>query len=222
MPVVVALNAYLFWRARSPRLNWVVMGCADRVYVRLFVRRGRGRTEPNEPDILAIEASEIASMSIRTVDVFLYGPKPRTVEWLVIGPVQMVGDDISRHIRPLLAPDGKQVFVVNEEGRLTIEWKWCRPALREFLRQIARECPSIVIGPEDRSELDLNGIWHGISLNLDAQKRRLLVQAKRLGFGSNCRWLLCRYKYISLRKAAAYLAQIEREETGEESDCCSA
>lgn len=212
VPVVIALNVYLLWRGRSPRLNWVLAGCAERVYVRLFVRRGKGRGEVKEPDVLILEPSEIASMSARTIEVFLYGPKPRIVEWLVIEAAQAVAEDISRHIRPLLTPPGKQVFVANEGGRLTMEWKWCRPALRVFLQQVARECPSVVIAPEERSELDLNAIWRGISLNLDAQKRQFLVQAKRLGFGSDCKRLLSRYKYISFRKAAAYLAEIEREE----------
>lgn len=212
VPVVIALNVYLLWRGRSPRLNWVLAGCAERVYVRLFVRRGKGRGEVKEPDVLILEPSEIASMSARTIEVFLYGPKPRIVEWLVIEAAQAVAEDISRHIRPLLTPPGKQVFVANEGGRLTMEWKWCRPALRVFLQQVARECPSVVIAPEERSELDLNAIWRGISLNLDAQKRQFLVQAKCLGFGSDCKRLLSRYKYISFRKAAAYLAEIEREE----------
>jgi len=38
-------------------------------------------------------------MSIKTVEVFVYGPDPKIVEWLVIEPAQAVGDDISRHVR---------------------------------------------------------------------------------------------------------------------------
>jgi hypothetical protein len=153
-------------------------------------------------------------MSIRTVEVFLYGPKPRIVEWLVIEPAQTVADAVSSHVRPLLTPmePDKAVLVVHEEGRLTIEWRWWRPALRVFLQQLVQECPSVVIAPEERSELDLNGIWRGISLNLEEQKRRLLVRAVRLGFGCECKRLLSRYKYISFQKAAAYLAEIERDE----------
>lgn len=96
-----------------------------------------------------------------------------------------------------------------------MEWKWCRPALPIFLQQVARACPSVVIGPEERSELDLNGIWRGISRNLrkdlSAQERQIIVQAKRLGFGCDCAGLLSRYKRISFRKAAAYLEEIEQE-----------
>jgi len=215
-PVFLASNVFLLWRGRSHRLNWVIAGCAERVYVRLFVRRGRGRGDVNEPEVIMLEASEIASMSARTVEVFLYGPNPRIVQWLVIELAQAAAKDVPDHICPLLTPldPGEQVFVANEEGRLTIEWKWCRPGLPEFLQRVARECPSLVIGHEERSDLDLNGVWRGSFLNLDQQKRQLLVRAIRLGFGGKCTWLLARCKYISFQKAAAYLAEIEREEAG--------
>jgi hypothetical protein len=166
-----------------------------------------------------LEPSEIASMSIKTVEVFLYGPKPKFAEWLIIEPTQAVADDISRHIRPLLRsldPD-KAVLVADEEGRLTIEWKWWRPALRVFLQQVVRECPSIVIAPEERSELDLNGIWHGLREKPDAEQRCMLAKATRLGFGCECARLLSLYRsgaFRSFREAGAYLAEIEREEAG--------
>lgn len=225
LPLTLVLNLFLLWRGMSPRLNWVVAGCADRVYIRLFIRRGMRRHEVDEPDAIMLEASEIASISIRTVEVFLYGPKPKIVESLIIEPAQTVAGEVSGYTRPLLARSNptspcsrpidaeKRVLVGDGEGSsLTIDWKWCHPASRVFLQKLARECPSVMIAREKRSELDLNGIWRGISLNLDSQKRQLLLQAKRLGFGSNCRWLLCRYKYISFRKAATYIAEIEREE----------
>src|ERR1035437_553957 len=214
VPVLLALNGYVLWRAHASHRRWVIVGCADRVYVRLFAWRNRGHADVYEPDVLVLEAREIASMSIRTVEVFLYGPKPRTVERLVIEPAQTVADAVSGHVRPLLTPmePDKAVLAVHAEGRLTIEWKWWRPALRVFLQQLVQECPSVVIAPEERSELDLNGIWSGISLNLEQQKRQLLVRAIRLGFGCECMRLLSRYKYISFQKATAYLAEIERDE----------
>ena len=214
VPVVLALNAYLLWRGRSPRLNWVIAGCADRIFIRLFVQRGKGPRDIEGPNVIMFEASEIASMSARTVEVFLYGPKSRVVERLEIKPVQAATESVSNHIRPLLRPPGKQVFVANEEGILTIEWKWCRPALRVFLSQVARECPSVVVAREERSELDLNEIWHGVREKPDAQQRRMLVQAKRLGFGSDCERLLRLYRRMPFRETGAYLAEIEREETG--------
>jgi len=57
---------------RSRRLNWVIAGCADRIFVRLFVRRRRSRADAEEPDVIMLEASEIASISARTLEVFLY------------------------------------------------------------------------------------------------------------------------------------------------------
>ncbi|MGB6690277.1 MAG: hypothetical protein WBE76_20785 [Terracidiphilus sp.] len=212
--VVLALNGYLFWRGWSPRLNWVIAGCADQVFVRLFVRRGRGKGDLNEPDVLMLEASEIASMSIKTVEVFLYGPKPKIVEWLAIEPSHVVVEGFSNQIRGLLNPDnpGKQVYVANEEARLTMKWEWCRPDLRTFLQEVARECPSVLIAPEEHSELDLNRIWNRVVSSPDAQERRMLVEAKRLGFGCECVGLLNRHQYILHLKAAEYLAEIEREE----------
>jgi hypothetical protein len=224
VPVVLALNVYLLWRGRSPRLNWVIAGCADRVFIRLFVRRGRGQADIQEPDVIMFEASEIASMRVRIVEVFLYGPKPRFVECVVIEPPQAIAQGFSDHIRPLLKPDdpGKQVYVTNEEGRLTMNWKFCRPDPRTFLQQVARECPFVSIAPKERSELDLNGIWHRMWSKPDPQERRMLVAAKRLGFGCDCVGLLSRHRYISPQKAAAFLAELEREETGtEDSTGCS-
>lgn len=224
IPVLLVLNVFLFWRGRSARLNWVIAGGADRMYARLFVRRGWGKGDLNEPDVLMLEASEIASMSIKTVEVYLYGPKPKIVEWLVIEPSQAVVERFSNQIRGLLNPDypGKQVLVANEEGRLTMNWEWCRPDLRAFLQQVARECPSVLIAPEEHSELDLNGIWNRVVSSPDARERRMLFEAKRLGFGRECVGLLIRHQYILHPKAAEYLAQIERDEIGtEDSARCS-
>jgi hypothetical protein len=191
------------------------VGCADRLYLRLFAWRSGDHGDDHDPDVLMLEVSEITSMSIKTVEVFVYGPKPEFSEWLVIEPAQAVGDDISRHIRPLVTatdPD-KAVLVAHDGGRLTIEWKWWRPALRVFLQQVVRECPSAVVAAEERSELDLNGIWTG-SLEPNAHQRQMLGQATRLGFVCECAGMLSRHKYMSFKKASAYLAEIEQEEAG--------
>jgi len=228
VPVFVGLNAFLIWRGRSPRLNCVLAGCADRVYVRLSVRRVRRRDHAEEPDAIWLQAWEIASISAQTIEVFLYGPKPKIFERLVLEPIQDSAEGTSNQIGPLLTPfdPGKQMFVSGEDGRLIMDWKWCRPDLRKFLDQVARECPSIVIGPEKHSELDLNGIWHGFREEPDAEQRRLLVQAMRLGFAHRCVLLLARYRpgsvtadpssSIPFREAAEYLAKIEREDGGME------
>lgn len=213
VPVVVALNVYMFCRGRSRRLNWVLAGCADRFFVRLFV----GRTDAREPDTIMFEASEIASMSARTLEVFLYGPEPKFVEWLVVEPIQAVMKSLSGNMPPLLGelrtPDPSMgVHWANEDGRLIIGWKGFQPTLQMFLQGVVRECPYIAIAPEENSELDLNGIWHGISMNFDAQQRQMLLHAKRLGFGRRLAWLLGMYKCVSPQEAAAYLNNLEQEE----------
>lgn len=226
VPVFLALNGYMFWRGRSARLNWVIAGCADKIYVRLFVKRGKARNDFHEPDVVMLEASEVASMSAQTVEVFLYGPKPTIIEKLVIEPAQAVVEDYPDYIssQPCCGAgcgrpsSDRQALVTNEDGRLTMEWKWCRPTLPVFLQEVARKCPSIAIAPEKRSELDLNGIWHGTWGKPDAEQRGMLIEAKRLGFGCECAGLLSRYMYkrMSFREAGAYLAEIEREEAGTE------
>jgi hypothetical protein len=190
------------------------VGSAGRLYVRLFAWRSGDRGDIPDPDVLVLKPSEIASVSTRTVEVFLYGPKPKPVEWLVIRPVQTVAEDISSHIRPLLTPkdQDKAVLVAHEDGRLTVEWRWWRPDLETFLQQVARECPSALIAPEERSELDLNGIWNGIREKPNAQERLMLAQAARLGFGCRCVELLSLHRAMSFREAGTYLAEIEREE----------
>lgn len=35
---------------------------------------------------MVLEASDITSISARTIEVFVYGPKPKVLEWLVIYP----------------------------------------------------------------------------------------------------------------------------------------
>ena len=157
VPVFLAWNVYVIWLLKSSRRNWCVAVCAERVYVRLGV---------NVPDVIVLEASEIASIVARTVEMFLYGSKPKFVEWLVIEPAQAVEQGVPDHITSFLRvikiqDPSNLLHVANEEGRLTIGWKWCHPALQLFLQQVVRECPSISIAPEERSELDLNGIWHG-------------------------------------------------------------
>lgn len=223
VPAFVAWNAWVLWRARSPRLSWVIKTHGERIYIRLLVGFGKAWQAADTPDVIVLEASEIASMSIRTVEVFIYGPKPTIVEWLMIEPTQAVAESVSNRIPSFLAdistPDqSARVYWASEERRLAVGWKMCRPDLRTFLRELAREYPSVAIAHEKRSELDLNGIWHGTWGKPDAEQRGMLVEAKRLGFGCECAGLLSRYMYkeMSFREAGAYLAEIEREEAGTE------
>jgi hypothetical protein len=210
VPIFLVWNVYVLWLLKSSRRNWVIAVCPDRVCIRLGV---------NIAEVIMLEASEITSMSIKTVEVFLYGPKPKFAEWLVIEPAQAVAEIVPSAFLSFLEDiwkhdSGTRVRVAILEGRLTIGWKWCHPALRTFLQQAARACPSVVIGPEERSELDLNGVWHGPRGGPDVQQRRMLVQAKRLGFGSKCEWLLFLHWGIPRREVSAYMAELEREEAG--------
>lgn len=216
--VLIALNGYVLWRAKASHRMWSVVGRSDKLYVRLFAWRGRTRNNPQERDVLMLQSPEIAAISIRSVDVFLYGPRPKSVQWLVIEPAQTIAEDVSRHICPLLTAtaDDRKVLVAHEDGRLAIEWKWWRPDLHAFLLRVALELPSVVIGHEESSELDLNGIWNGIWNRPNMQQRQMLVRAKRLGFGCECAALLSRHRYMPYKKAAAYLAEIER--TGPETE----
>lgn len=215
--VLLALNAFLFWSGRSRRLNWVLAACANRVFVRLAMQRGQGRADTREPDAIMFEASEIASMWARTQEVFVYGPEPKIVEWLVIEPGQAVAESVSHQV-PSFLPDvtmpdqSQRVYWANEEGRLVVGWKKLHPVLRLFLQQIARESPSAVIGHEERSELDLNGIWHGVREGPNAEQRRMLVQAKRLGFGGELSKLLWLHRGVPYGEARAYLEELEQEE----------
>jgi hypothetical protein len=163
--------------------------------------------------VLVLDASEIASMWARTVDVYLYGPKPKFVNWmLMIEPAKGTFEDINKYIRPLLTQlEEKAVYVTSKEGRLTIGWEWWQPSLREFLQQVAQECPSSAIGAEDRSELDLNGIWHGNRDFPNPEQRRLLCQALRLGCYCDLLGELGLRRRMPRRKAAALLSEIARE-----------
>lgn len=212
VPVFLAWNVHMLWMFKFSSSRWVIAVCADRVYVRLLMARA------TEPHVIVLEASEITSISIKTVEVFVYGPKPKLAEWLVIEPAQAIAEVIPYQFLSFLEDiwthdSGNMVRVGILEGRLTIGWEWCHPALRMFLQQVVQECPSVVIAPEERSELDLNGIWKGRE-KPDAQQRQMIVKAKRLGFGVECAQRLSQYKHMSQREAAAYLAKIEQEEAG--------
>jgi hypothetical protein len=158
----LAWRVYAFWCAKSSRRNWVMAVCADRLYVRLYMTRetARAPNDVDEPDVVVFEASEIDSMSVRTVKMFLYGPKPKFAECLVIQPSRAVAESVPAHSASFLEDCGtlgcfgalsssNLVCVTNEDGRLIIGWKSCHPALRVFVRQVIRECPSLFFGPKN-------------------------------------------------------------------------
>jgi hypothetical protein len=215
LTVLLTLNGSILWRAQISNRRWVIVSLANRLYVRLFAWHVEKERGANDQDVLELEASEIVSVRIRTLEVFLYGSKPKLIEWLVIETDKAVARDLRKHGGPLIQTEAsKSILVVQEEQCLTIEWKWWRPSLRKYLQKIARECPSIMMGSEERSELDLNSIWHGTREKPDAEQRRKLIRAMQLGFGRKCAELLSLYKSMPLQEAGAYLAEIEREDVG--------
>jgi len=219
-------NFYVFWLTKLSRRNWVMAVCASRAYVRLYMTREEFPSGIDEPDVVILEASEIASISIRTVEAYLYGPKPKFAECLVIEPAPALAGSIPTNNPSFpgycetLGCCGESrsnylVRVANEDGRLIVAWRRCHPDLRVFVQKVVREFPSVVVGLEERCELDLNSIWHGYgSMNLDEQQRHSLLQAKSFGFGPDCAWLITTHKNVSSPEVQACLAELEREEAG--------
>lgn len=217
-------NAYALWLTKSVRRNWIMAVYGGRVYLRLYMTRERVPIGIDEPDVVVFEASEIASISVRTVEAYLYGPKPKFAECLVIEPAAASSVPVRipsfQGYCEALGSCGEPgsnclVRVANEDGRLVIAWRRCHPDVRFFVRRAVQECPSLIVGPKERCELDLNGIWHGYrEMNLNQQQRHLLIQAKRFGFGPDCAGLLTMHKDMSSPEVRACLSQIEQEDGG--------
>ena len=76
----------LRWRVVFGYQSWVFLGGEERFYTRVFrplrVRAG----QPPEAGIIALDASEVDSISVNTREVFVHGPTPKIYEWLVIEP----------------------------------------------------------------------------------------------------------------------------------------
>lgn len=222
VPVFFAWNVWVIWRTRSPHLSWLIKACEERIYIRLFVGFGKAWRQIDMPDAIELDTSEIASISIRSTEAFIYGPKPKLVEWLMIEPsraiTNTISDQVPSFVRDMRSPEfgkpylSERAYWASDERCFAIGWKFCRPAVRTCLQRVAKACPSVVIGPEEHSELDLNGIWHGYREEPDAQQRRMLVQAKRLGFGPECVKLLNLHRSMPFWECAPYLAKIELEE----------
>ncbi len=214
-------NAYVLWLTKFSPRNWVMAVCAGRAYVRLYMTREKVASGVDEPDVVVFETSEIASISIRTVEAYLYGPKPKFAECLVIesavaGSVPTNNPSFPGYCETLGCCGEPRsnylVRVTNEDGRLVIAWRRCHPDAQKFVRKVVREFPTVVVGPAERCELDLNSIWHGYGeMNLNEQQRHLLIQAKCFGFGSDCAWLLKLHKDVSSPDVQACLEDLEQE-----------
>ena len=64
-------NAYVLWLTKSSRRNWCAAVYAGRVYLRLYMTRETAPDGVDVPDVMVLEASEIASIWIRTVEAYL-------------------------------------------------------------------------------------------------------------------------------------------------------
>jgi hypothetical protein len=79
-------NLMLRWRVVFGNQSWMFLGSEEGFYIRVFrpLRLNSGR--PPEACVIAMDASEVDSISVQTREVFVHGPKPRIYEWLVIQP----------------------------------------------------------------------------------------------------------------------------------------
>jgi hypothetical protein len=222
--LLAAWNGMRLARATFSRRHWMVAACADRFYVRLFKPIGPGSRQNTEADVIALDVAELAAIQIRTTDVFVRGPKPKVYRWLVLEPVQEVRPSIAdwfEHLGPLPhgacpipAADGsyREWFSGHEGGSVTIAWYQYRPALEKFLRQIASRFPNLTILPESHTELDLISFVS----KPEPERRRLLAQAKRMGFNGHCVGALFLYTGSTLyshprtlKQSAEYMASID-------------
>jgi hypothetical protein len=194
----------------------VVAITPNRVYVRLAANRGRWGSTAKESEVVVFEVPEIISISMRTVEVLSSGWR-KAKQWLVIEPAEAPPEEVSDRLRSLSCgasrcdPD-KEVLVADEGGRFTIEWRLYRPALRVFMDQAARKCPSLVVAPEQRRKLDLKGAWR----EPWPCQRQILAEAKRLGFGAACALDLMRFRHISFSQATAYMVDLSATPLGKE------
>ncbi len=127
----------------------------------------------------------------------------------MIEPTEALLGEVSERLKSLLPvtspcdPAG-ETLVTDEGGRLMIEWRLYRPPLRAFVNEVASRCPTLVVAQERLLTLDLTGIWR----EPEAHRRQVLAEAKRLGFGAVCVFLLIRKRNMSFSRATAYMAEV--------------
>jgi hypothetical protein len=222
--LLILWNGMRLARATFSRRHWMVAACAERFYVRLFKPTVPGPRHNTEADVMALDVAELAALQIRTTDVFVRGPKPKVYRWLVLEPVQEVRPSIADWFErlgplphgacPVPAADGsyREWFTRHESGSVTVAWYQYRPALEKFLRQTASRFPNLTILPEAHTELDLISFVS----KREPERRRLLAQAKRMGFNGDCVGALFLYTGSTLyshprtlKQSAEYMASID-------------
>ncbi|MGA7218902.1 MAG: hypothetical protein WBX38_11330 [Candidatus Sulfotelmatobacter sp.] len=88
------------------------------------------------------------------------------------------------------------------------------PTLEEYVGRIAARYPDLTIQPEAHPELDLISMVS----KREPERRRLLAEAKKMGFNNECVWALYMYtghtlyhRTKSLKEAQEYMATIDEE-----------
>jgi hypothetical protein len=210
--LLIAWICFLFWRVAFSKVHWVVAGCTEHFYFRLYrpfrenLRLGR---EP-APSILELQCAEVRSMSRQIVDAFIAGPDPKIAESLIVQlepQAQIAVAEEFERLSPSVSRYDldKLWFVRWSDGSLVVQWRRYHLSLRTLLSTIAGRYPSIIVAPESRSELDLSGFARKPVL----EQQRLLVEAKRLGFGADCIKVVMNnpYKRRSMMEAVRYISE---------------
>jgi hypothetical protein len=210
--LLIAWICFLLWRAASSKHHWIMLGCREHLYFRLYRPFRENLRLGPEPasSILALESAEVRSISRRIVDAFIAGPDPKVAESLVVQlepQAQSAVNEEFERLSPSVSPydADKMWFVRWSAGSLVIQWRRYHPGLMTLLSIIAAHYPSITAAPESRSELDLSGFAKKPAL----EQQGLLVEAKRLGLGSDCVEVVMNNPYMrrSMAEAIRYISE---------------
>jgi hypothetical protein len=222
--LLVIWNGVELWRATFNRRHWLLAACEGRFYVRLFNPVGSRSGQDTEANVLTLDMAEVGGIQVRTADIFIHGPKPTVYEWLVIEPKRELWASAADHFErlgqpapgfcPVAAGNGPygEWFAGWWNERVSVRWLGYRPPLKEYVRRIAARYPDLTILPEAHPELDLVSIVS----KREPERKRLLAQAKKMGFNNECVWALYMYtgytlyqRTKSLKEAQDYMSTVD-------------
>jgi hypothetical protein len=215
--LMLVWNGYLLWRVLSSERTWVLAADTERFYLRMSAPFSGRLSAYTDADVMVLDASEVASVGIRSFDVFVSGPKPQVREFLVVTPEAGVRASVAEPLDRLYPPGAVPVPFVDRfaryyDGDVWVPWTTYTPALRVLISQIQSRFPGLTIARETRSELDLISYVS----KREPERRRLLAQAKRMGFGRECMWALrsytpgtAMYSSRSLRECREYVESLD-------------
>jgi hypothetical protein len=210
--LLIAWICFLLWRAASSKQHWIMVGCREHLYFRLYRPFRENLRLGPEPasSILALEGADVRSISRQIVDAFIPGPDPKVAESLVVQlepQAQNAVNEEFERLSPSVSPyDADKLWFVRwSAGSLVIQWRRYHPGLMTLMSIIIAHYPSIAVAPESRSELDLSGFARKPAL----EQQRLLVEAKSLGFGADCIEVVMSnpYKRRSMAEAIRYISE---------------